>query len=164
MSRPPPAGSPSGADRLPALGVPMEIFDIGSLRALTLSGCSLEVNISLARFVCVFSVSQRVTTPQAKDLPDAISKLTNLTELWLQDNRFDELPPPVCKLPKLRYMLLDQNTETIQTLSALYEFKGRDDKQLGEQDKALRAIQNARSKKASKKAALDKMAKRTGAL
>jgi len=160
MSRPPPPGSPIGADRLPPLGVPLEIFEVvrfapsvhhswpralhllsrakfkrhqiddpwtlqspchapsarglsakartdpnpiqrplsptncavnpipktpephnlRSLRALTLSKCSLE----------------------GKDLPDALSKLTNLTELWLQDNRFTELPQSVCKLQNLR--------------------------------------------------------------
>jgi hypothetical protein len=57
-----------------------EPHNLRSLRALTLSKCSLE----------------------GKDLPDALSKLTNLTELWLQDNRFTELPQSVCKLQNLR--------------------------------------------------------------
>jgi hypothetical protein len=59
-------------------------------------------------------------------------------------------------------MLLD-DIETINTLSALYEYDGRDEKALGENVKALQAIQNARSKKANKKAALEKLSKRKGA-
>ncbi len=79
----------------PAAGVPLSVCELPNLLALSLSANSLN----------------------AKLLPQKLSHLTNLTELWLNINNFDNLPRQVCDLPKLRYLLMDQEIDTSQTTS-----------------------------------------------
>ena len=79
-----------------ALGIPEEIFELHKLKALTLSGNKLSI------------------------IPDHLTKLTNLTEIWLQDNNFVSLPIQVCYLQSLKYMLLDISLESATAINQHY--------------------------------------------
>jgi len=81
-----------------AAGVPETVCVLPNLLALSLAANSLNEKL----------------------LPEKLSCLTNLTELWLNKNNFDMLPRQVCDLPKLRYMLMDPEIDTAGTTSEFF--------------------------------------------
>ena len=116
-----------------AAGVPETLCELPNLLALSLAANSLNEKL----------------------LPEKLSRLTNLTELWLNLNNFDQLPRQVCDLPKLRYVLMDIEVDTSQTTSDYFgqvAFPPEDFEEV-----ALTKKKKGKAKESEKKQQLNKM-------